>query len=137
MTVSRGRAVGLLAVGLSSLVGCGSLKPTQSGGRGHHPSEVETREAYFQTPVIVSDSAKKIRRGMSRHRVAMILEGGASVEYGRGSDHCVVYPINGTQRWDAHGSPEADEWEFCFGRNGKLRTKQRLNLRKEPSHERR
>ena len=92
------------------------------------PTEEETRDAYFNTPVITDDSGRAVKLGITRAAVFRLFEGRAAIAYRRGARRCVVYPIIGTQRWDSHGVPVAAEWEFCFGRGDKLVDKRRLPI---------
>ena len=90
------------------------------------PTEAETRDAYFNTPVITDDSGRAVKPGITRAGLSHLFEGRAAIRYRRGARQCVVYPIIGTQRWDAHGVPVAAEWEFCFDRENRLVAKRRL-----------
>jgi len=111
------------AVLLLSLVAAGCSKTTGAEGR---PSEAETREAYFDTPLIFSGVADRIRLGITRRALARELtESAIEVEDGSGR-RCRVYPLNGTEGRDEYGSPVAAEMWFCFGRNGRLERKRRF-----------
>jgi hypothetical protein len=119
------RSAALLAGAILLAAGCGgNLEPPAAPKQP--PTEEQTRDAYFDTPVIVDDAGRHAPFGITRARLTELLGGRAAIEYMRGSRLCVVYPINGTQVWDAHGSPVAAEWEFCFGRDGRLQAKRRL-----------
>jgi hypothetical protein len=108
------------------LAGCGAkLAPPPIPKE--RPTEEQTRDAYFDTPVIVDDAAKRARPGITRGMLSRLMGGRAAIEYPRGRRRCVVYPINGTQRWDRYGTPEAAEWEFCFNDRGRLVAKRRLS----------
>jgi hypothetical protein len=100
--------------------------------RTARPSEVETREAYFGTPVIVAEQGGRVALGMTRRALTAKL-GTATISYlrraGRTYRDCIIYPINGTQRWDRYETPEADEWEFCFDRDDRVATKRRIRVR--------
>ena len=117
----------LLAFALS---GCGTAVATH---RAAKPTEVETREAYLGTPVIVDEQGAGIPIGANRPWIRRKL-GYAAITYRRSIDgvfhDCLVYPINGTQRWDRYGSPVADEWEFCFDRRDRLLTRRRIRAPK-------
>jgi hypothetical protein len=76
--------------------------------------------------VIVADAAGRAKLGITRARLSGLMGGRAAIEYPRGSRRCVLYPINGTQRWDEFGTPEAAEWEFCFDAGNRLVAKRRL-----------
>jgi hypothetical protein len=111
----------LLALALVTLLGgCGSAP------RAAKPNEAETRDAYFNTPVITDDSGRAVRLGITRAALFRLFEGRAAIAYSRGARECVVYPILGTQRWDSHGVPVAAEWEFCFRGDNSLVAKRRL-----------
>jgi hypothetical protein len=92
------------------------------------PTEAETRDAYFNTPVITDDSGRAVKLGIRRAALFRLFEGRAAIAYRRGARECVVYPIIGTQRWDSHGVPVAAEWEFCFDRGNRLVAKRRLPI---------
>lgn len=92
------------------------------------PTEAETRDAYFNTPVITDDSGRAVKLGITRAGLFRLFEGRATIAYRRGARECVVYPIIGTQRWDAHGVPVAAEWEFCFDGENRLVAKRRLPI---------
>jgi len=92
------------------------------------PTEAETRDAYFNTPVITDDSGRAVKLGITRAGLFRLFEGRAAIAYRRGARECVVYPIIGTQRWDAHGVPVAAEWEFCFDGDNRLVAKRRLPI---------
>lgn len=118
------RYVFVLVTAFAALVsGCGT-----SATRSARPTEVETREAYLGTPVIVDEQGRKVPLGTTRKAVERKL-GSAAITYLRRVEGayrgCIIYPINGTQVWDRYGSPEADEWEFCFDR-GRVMTKRRI-----------
>jgi uncharacterized protein YceK len=116
----RMRLLSLALVAL--LAGCGSA------ARAAKPTEAETRDAYFNTPVITDDSGGAVKLGITRSALFRLFEGRAAIAYRRGARECVVYPILGTQRWDAHDVPVAAEWEFCFGDDDKLVAKRRLPI---------
>jgi hypothetical protein len=71
-----------------------------------------------------------IALGSTRAEVTETLGAPSSFTYRRGrrarDGDCVVYPIAGTQRRDAFGGIEADEWELCFGPAGRLTSKRRI-----------
>jgi hypothetical protein len=122
-------AVAAAFVALAS-VGCAT-----DAARTARPSEVETREAYFGTPVIVAEQGGRVAIGTTRRALTAKL-GTATISYlrraGRTYHECIIYPINGTQRWDRYGTPEADEWEFCFDRDDRVTTKRRIRTRMAP-----
>jgi hypothetical protein len=114
-----------LLVMTALLAGCGSrLEPPPIPKQ--RPTEGQTRDAYFDTPVIVDEAGKRATLGTTRARLAALMGGRAAIVYSRGARKCVVYPINGTQVWDEFGSPQAAEWEFCFGPEGLLAAKRRI-----------
>lgn len=84
------------------------------------------RVAYFGAPLITSHQAKAVPLGITRPQLAKRLHGRSANHSG---DHsyfdtwkvCVVYPVKGTGVRYADGFVSADEWEFCFGRNGQLK----------------
>ena len=86
------------------------------------PTELDTRDAYLDTPVITSVGADRVVLGTPRRAVARSL-GVSHVGYRRAGRECTLYPIIGTQRRDRVGSPVADEWEFCFDASGRLAVK--------------
>jgi hypothetical protein len=112
-----------LVVSTVLLAGCASQST-----HGARPTEVETREAYLGTPVIVAEQGQQVSLGSTRTAIERKL-GKAAITYLRpvhGTYRpCIIYPINGTQVWDRHGSPQADEWEMCFTKN-RLASKRRL-----------
>jgi hypothetical protein len=105
------------------LAGCASASVPK-----RMPTEAETRDAYFNTPVITDDSGGAVKLGITRAALFRLFEGRAAIAYRRRSRECVVYPIIGTQRWDSHGVPVAAEWEFCFDGDNRLATKRRLPI---------
>jgi hypothetical protein len=124
--VSRRTSIAAVAAAALCASGCGAdLAPT----RAARPTEVETREAYLGTPVIVDEQGRRIAIGTTRSEIRDAL-GFAAVTYLRRVRgvyrQCEIYPINGTQRWDRYGSPVADEWEFCFDRGNRLLARRRL-----------
>ena len=86
------------------------------------PSELDTRDAYLDTPVITRAGADRVSLGTLRRAVASSL-GVSHVRYRRAGRECTLYPILGSQRRDRFGSPVADEWEFCFDAFGRLAAK--------------
>jgi hypothetical protein len=121
----RCRRVAALVLMGGLLTGCGSeLAPPPIPKQ--RPTEEQTRDAYFDTPVIVDEAASRAALGITRAKLTELMGGRAAIGYSRGRRRCVVYPINGTQVWDAFGSPQAAEWEFCFGPDGRLAAKRRL-----------
>jgi hypothetical protein len=109
------------------LSGCGGAERNPLPPR-RAPSEGETRDAYFNTPVIYAGMALP---GLGSTRRALFARlGVATISYrpaGAPSLECVIYPIGDTERWDRFGSPEADEWQLCLDRRGRLVTKRRLS----------
>lgn len=115
----------LVLAAVATLAGCGAQTVPRFGGR---PTEEQTRDAYFDTPVIVAEQGSRIPLGIRRAELFRRLGGRAGISYPSGGRECVVYPIIHTQVWDAFGVPEAAEWEFCFGRSGRLVAKHRLGV---------
>jgi hypothetical protein len=84
--------------------------------------------AYFGAPLITNHQAKAVPLGITRPQLNKRLRG-RSVNHD--GDHsyfdtwkvCVVYPVKGTGVKYADGFVSANEWEFCFGSNGKLKRK--------------
>ncbi len=117
----------LLAAASAVVAGCGggTLPPKPPDRR---PTEIETRDAYFNTPLILDGQVEGVELGITRATLFAHF-GVATISYRPARsprDLCVIYPISGTQVWDARGSPEAAEWEFCFNPGGRLVTKRRL-----------
>jgi hypothetical protein len=111
------------------LAGCGG----QIGAANEPvPNELHTREAYLDTPLITDDSANAIPLRTTRAAVAGRI-GRSHVGYRRAGRECRLYPIAGTQRRDAFGSPLADEWEFCFDAAGRLAVKTRIRNPRRPA----
>jgi hypothetical protein len=122
LTLGRKTAVAA-AVVLLLLVSAGCSNRPGSEAR---PTEAETREAYFDTPLIFNAVASRIPLGITRRALARELtESAIEVEDGSGR-HCRVYPLNGTQGRDEYGSPVAAEVWFCFGSNGRLERTRRF-----------
>jgi hypothetical protein len=106
---------------LFAAVGC-----SEQSGSQRRPSEAETREAYFDTPLIFGQVATRISLGITRRELAKELTSSAiEVEDGSGR-RCRVYPLHGTEGRDEYGSPVAAEVWFCFGKNGRLERKRRF-----------
>jgi hypothetical protein len=118
----------LLLVVVVSLTGCAAAREGEPPVPKRQPTEAETRDAYFNTPVITDDSGRAVKLGGTRAGLFRLFEGRAAVAYRRARLACVVYPILGTQRWDAHGVPVAAEWEFCFDDGNRLVAKRRLRI---------
>jgi hypothetical protein len=84
--------------------------------------------AYYGAPLITSGQAKAIPLGITRRQLVNRL-------HGRSVNHlaahrnalawkvCIVYPVKGTGVKYRDGFVAADEWEFCFGFNGRLKRK--------------
>ncbi len=88
------------------------------------PTEAETREAYFDTPLIFRDAARQVRRGITREELTKELGAPAAIEVlDRSRLRCQVYPLSGTEARDSYGSPVAAEAWFCFSRDGRLSRK--------------
>lgn len=121
---SCGKTAWAAAVLLLSFVAVGCAERPSSQTR---PSEAETREAYFDTPLIFSRAANRIPLGITRAELARELTAPAAIEVeDRAGLRCRVYPINGTEGRDEYGSPMAAEVWFCFGSDGRLERKRRF-----------
>lgn len=113
----RGRVRFAVAAGLvAAASGCGATH-----GPEPRPTEAQTREAYFDTPLIRRDAAQAIPLGVTRAGLRDALGGVSAIELvdARGRD-CVVFPLGGTESRDRFGSPVAAEVWFCFGADGRL-----------------
>jgi hypothetical protein len=95
------------------------------------PTELHTREAYLDTPVITDDQGRSVEPRLTRREVEARL-GRSRVVFRHAGRTCVLYPIIGTQRRDAFGSPVADEWELCFDASGRLAEKTRVRHQEVP-----
>ena len=119
----RGLVTGLSLLLVALASGCaGQVDATSSDTI---PNELHTREAYLDTPVVTDDQARAVAPRSTRAEAEARL-GRSHVGYRRGGRACTLYPIIGTQRRDAFGSPFADEWELCFDAAGRLAAKTRI-----------
>ncbi|HSL63745.1 MAG TPA: hypothetical protein VK874_03725 [Gaiellaceae bacterium] len=121
MNRARARlAAPVAALPLVVLTGCaGRVDATSPGAT---PTELQTREAYLDTPVVTDDQGRAVEPGSTRREVEGRL-GHSRVVYRHAGRTCLLYPIIGTQRRDEFGSPVADEWELCFDASGRLAAK--------------
>lgn len=112
------RRAAIPAAVLLAFLAAGCSNETQTERR---PTEAETREAYFDTPLIYRDAARRVRRGITGAELTKELTAPAEIEL---VDHsglpCRVYPLNGTEARDSYGSPVAAEVWFCFDADGRL-----------------
>jgi hypothetical protein len=101
------------------MVGCSERNAAE--GR---PTEPQAREAYFDTPLIRGEVARRIPLGITRRELIRELTRAAAIEVVDGNGlRCGVYPLSGTEGRDAYGSPVAAEVWFCFAENGRLQRK--------------
>ena len=88
----------------------------------------DLRVAYYGAPLITNHQAKAVPLGITRPQLAERLHG-RSANYSGAHSYfntwkvCVVYPVKGTGVKYADGFVSANEWEFCFGSNGRLKRK--------------
>jgi hypothetical protein len=108
------------------LAGCAAAREGMPPVPDRRPTEAETRDAYFNTPVITDDSGAAVKAGITKPGLFRLFGGRAAIDYERRGLDCVIYPIIGTQVWDDKGVPVAAEWEFCFEPGGALAAKRRL-----------
>ena len=86
----------------------------------------DLRVAYFGAPLITSQQAKAVPLGITRRELFKRLNGRSgnalgSHSYFRTWKICIVYPVKGTGVKYTDGFVSADEWEFCFGFDGRLK----------------
>lgn len=126
---SRLAVVAVLLAYSPILSACGADLTAHSVGDAP-PDEGTTRAAYLDTPMITPAMVAAVPPGISKR--ALFRRFGRSFLAYRHlsvpSETCVSYPILGSQRWDSFGTPLADEWEFCFGRAGRLREAARIRV---------
>lgn len=86
----------------------------------------DLRVAYFGAPLITSQQAKAVPLGITRRELFKRLHGRSgnalgSHSYFRTWKICIVYPVKGTGVKYTDGFVSADEWEFCFGFDDRLK----------------
>ena len=86
----------------------------------------DLRVAYFGAPLITSQQAKAVPLGITRRELFKRLHGRSGNALGGHSYFrtwkiCIVYPVKGTGIKYTDGFVSADEWEFCFGFDGRLK----------------
>lgn len=89
-------------------------------------TNADLRVAYFGAPLITSQQAKAVPLGITRRELFKRLHGRSgnalgSHSYFRTWKICIVYPVKGTGVKYTDGFVSADEWEFCFGFDGRLK----------------
>ncbi len=119
MQLARKAAIPAAVLLAFVVAGCSSEARTE-----RLPTEAETREAYFDTPLIYSSAARQVRRGITREELTKELTASTAIEIlDRSGLRCRVYPLNGTEARDSYGSPVAAEVWFCFGPDARLARK--------------
>lgn len=88
----------------------------------------DLRVAYFGAPLITSHQARAVPVGITRRQLFNRLQGRSGNTLGSHSYFgtwkvCIVYPVKGTGVKYSDGFVSADEWEFCFGFDGRLKRK--------------
>jgi hypothetical protein len=99
-----------------------------AGGANAEPRPITNSDlqvAYFGAPLITSGQAKAVPLGITRRQLAQRLHGRSANHLGAHRNAlawklCIVYPVKGTGVKYPDGFVSADEWEFCFGLNGRL-----------------
>jgi hypothetical protein len=91
-------------------------------------SNEDLRVAYFGAPLITNRQARAVPVGITRRQLFRRLHGRSGNAMGRHSldrawKICIVYPVKGTGVRYPDGFVTADEWEFCFGFDGRLKRK--------------
>jgi hypothetical protein len=86
----------------------------------------DLRVAYFGAPLITSQQAKAVPLGIKRRELFKRLNGRSgnalgSHSYFRTWKICIVYPVKGTGVKYTDGFVSADEWEFCFGFDDRMK----------------
>jgi hypothetical protein len=86
----------------------------------------DLRVAYFGAPLITSQQAKAVPVGITQRELFKRLHGRSGNSLGSHSYFdtwkiCIVYPVKGTGVKYRDGFVSADEWEFCFGFDGRLK----------------
>ena len=91
-------------------------------------SNSDLRVAYYGAPLITNHQANAVPLGITRPQLTKRLHG-RSANYSGAHSYfntwkvCVVYPLKGTGVKYADGFVSANEWEFCFGSDGRLKRK--------------
>jgi hypothetical protein len=91
-------------------------------------TDSDLRVAYFGAPLITNGQARAVPLGITQRQLFIRLHG-RSVNHlgahsiGRAWKVCIVYPVKGPAVKYPDGFVSADEWEFCFGFNGRLKQK--------------
>lgn len=91
-------------------------------------TDSDLRVAYYGAPLITSREASAVPLGTTRPQLAKRLHGRSANHLGAHRNDpvwkvCIVYPVKGTGVKYPDGFVSADEWEFCFGPNGRLKRK--------------
>jgi hypothetical protein len=91
-------------------------------------TDSDLRVAYFGAPLITNRQAKAVPLGITRRQLFKRLHGRSTNHLGThslgyGWKVCIVYPVKGTGVKYRDGFVSADEWEFCFGANSRLKRK--------------
>jgi hypothetical protein len=90
-------------------------------------SDSDLRVAYFGAPLITNRQAKAVPAGITQRQLSRRLHGRSAnwdrTSHGRTWKICITYPVKGSGVKYADGFVTADEWEFCFGFNGRLKRK--------------
>ena len=105
---------------------CGMRRCPRRVRRARADHNSDLRVAYFGAPLITSQQAKAVPLGITRRELFKRLHGRSgnalgSHSYFRTWKICIVYPVKGTGVKYTDGFVSADEWEFCFGFDGRLK----------------
>jgi len=91
-------------------------------------SDSDLRVAYYGAPLITSRQAAAVPLRITQRELVKRLHGRSANHLGAHRNAtawkiCIVYPVKGTGVKYRDGFVSADEWEFCFGSDGRLKRK--------------
>jgi hypothetical protein len=90
-------------------------------------TNVQVRQAYYGAPLITNRQARAVPFGITPRQLYTRLHGyslnAQSRSHGRNWKICITYPVRGTGVRDDTLGVIADEWNFCFGFNNRLKRK--------------
>jgi hypothetical protein len=90
-------------------------------------TDAQVQYAYFWAPLITNRQARAVPLGITPRQLTRRLHGYSdnrqNFSHGRTWKICITYPVKGTGMKDDKLGVIADEWNFCFEFNNKLKRK--------------